>query len=839
VNIDLNFLPFHRIAGKDLPSLPGLQTVAPPRRAARGREGDHLFIYLTLAGNTPISSDEYTKIITQMTGSFYVTAGSLTAALRTTADMLNQTLLNRNLSTTGQGHYIVGRLILGVLRGSQLVVVQSGPTHIFCVGINDIQHLHDPDLSGRGLGFSQTTTLYYSQLDLNPGDQLVISAQLPDGWDAALMSERGATSIKALYRKLQSISNENVNAAIIEVQAGKGLLNLFSAERQSPLAAPQEVPQKAPQETPISTPPPVPDVEPDLDDFPSQEDQSNRSLEPRMEAIANAPEEYENSYVSEAVDQTAADVQEQPSRFLPLLKGLSLKEKPAVEDESEAEPDGSIGVVPEFRELAQSQIFNTNNTTELPEIRRPDSSRRKALLGKLLSGLQSIRNFGQSVSTGFQTMLKRMLPGSPDDHSPIMQGSTMAFIAVIIPLTMVVIASTVYIRYGRSAQYDENYKQAINEAVGAIGQSDSAIVRRAWESTLYYLDRADGYQTTQESYNLRQQAQSALDAMDLIIRLEFRPAIIGGLAKTIQVGRMVASETDLFMLNVPQGNVIRASMTSQGYEVDGNFICGPGNYASMDDNSSVSFDVGMILDMVALPRVNDFGATMMGMDANGTLVFCSPNIEPRAWKLEEPDIRWKNLVGFSVASQDYSLYVLDPAGNAIWEFGLDEKGRYSQAPDLFFSGGYVPQNLDQAIDISISRTDIYLLYGDGHVTHCTPGLVDGNGDTVIPIRCNDPETMTDTRSGHQSGVVLSDAEFTEFTFISSSDPSLYILAPATAAIYRFSPRPETLFLQNQFRAAVDQDKTLFTSPISAMAISPNRYIFLSSGSQIYFAMDVP
>jgi len=147
--------------------------------------------------------------------------------------------------------------------------------------------------------------------------------------------------------------------------------------------------------------------------------------------------------------------------------------------------------------------------------------------------------------------------------------------------------------------------------------------------------------------------------------------------------------------------------------------------------------------------------------------------------------------------------------------------------------------LVQAVDISISRTDIYLLFGDGHVTHCTPGLVDGNGDTVIPIRCNDPETMTDTRSGHQSGVVLSDAEFTEFTFLSSSDPSLYLLAPATAAIYRFSPRPETLFLQNQFRAAVDQDKTLFTSPISAMAISPNRYIFLSSGSQVYFAMDVP
>ena len=830
MDIDLNFLPFHRIAGKDWPTLPGLQTVAPPRRAARGREGDHLFVYLALAGNTPFSSDEYTKIIAQMTGSFYGTAGSLTAALRTTADMLNQTLLNRNLSTTGQGHYIVGRLILGVLRASQLVVVQSGPTHLFCVGKNDVKHFHDPDLSGRGLGFSQTTTLYYSQLDLNPGDQLVICAQLPDGWDAALMSERGATTIKALYRKLQSISNENVNAAIIEVQAGKGLLNLFSAERQSPVLAPQEAP--------VSAPSLAPEMEPELDEFLAQEQQSSQRFEPRLEPVVSTLEDVANSSGSEVVDQIAPPLQRKPSRFSQLLKGSSLREKPVLSDQSEAEPDGSAGVSPEFRELAQSQIFNTNNTTELPEIKRPDSSRRKALMATLLVGLQSVRKFGRSFSTGFQTMLKRMLPGSPDDGSPVMQGSTMAFIAIIIPLTMVAIAVTVYFNYGRASQYDENYKQAINEAVGAIGQSDSAIVRRAWESALFYLDRAEGYQVTQESYKLRQQAQSALDAMDQVIRLDFRPAIIGGLAKTIQVGRMAASETDLYMLNVPLGNVMRASMTSQGYEVDGNFICGPGNYASMNEDSSVSFEVGSILDLVALPRINEFGATVMAMDATGTLLFCSPNTEPRAWKLEEPDIRWKNLVGFSIATQDFSMYVLDPAGNAVWVFGLDD-GFYSQTPDLFFSGGFVPQNLNQTVDISISRTDIYLLYNDGHVTHCTPGLVDSEDNVVIPIRCNDPETMTDTRSGYQSGVVLSDAEFTEFTFISSSDPSLYMLAPATAAIYRFSPRPETLFLQNQFRAAVDQDKTLFTSPISAMAISPNRHIFLSAGSQIYFAMDVP
>ena len=99
--------------------------------------------------------------------------------------------------------------------------------------------------------------------------------------------------------------------------------------------------------------------------------------------------------------------------------------------------------------------------------------------------------------------------------------------------------------------------------------------------------------------------------------------------------------------------------------------------------------------------------------------------------------------------------------------------------------------------------------------------------------------MTDKRSGYQSGIVLSDASFTELSFTTPPDPSVYLLAPVTAAVYRFSPRPDTLFLQNQFRATAEQDKALFSSPITSMAISPNRSIFLCSGSQVYFSTDIP
>jgi hypothetical protein len=38
---------------------------------------------------------------------------------------------------------------------------------------------------------------------------------------------------------------------------------------------------------------------------------------------------------------------------------------------------------------------------------------------------------------------------------------------------------------------------------------------------------------------------------------------------------------------------------------------------------------------------------------------------------------------------------------------------------------------------------------------------------------------------------------------------------------------------------VDQSNTLFTGSATAMIISPNRYIFFSIGSQVYYAPNVP
>ena len=80
---------------------------------------------------------------------FYQNPGSLTAAMRATVENLNQQLVERNLRTTGKGQYIIGRLILGVLREAQLILAQCGPTHAFHLSGRDPAYPRPTDLRAR------------------------------------------------------------------------------------------------------------------------------------------------------------------------------------------------------------------------------------------------------------------------------------------------------------------------------------------------------------------------------------------------------------------------------------------------------------------------------------------------------------------------------------------------------------------------------------------------------------------------------------------------------------------------------------------------------------------
>ena len=132
-SIDLNLLPIARQTGIEKTELPDMYAVTPPRRAARGRETDSLIIYLSMAGNSPLSPEAHTQLLQQLAQKFYKTAGSLTSAMRTVADALNLYLLDRNLRSTSVGRQGIGQLILVALRADTLYIAQCGNVHAFLV----------------------------------------------------------------------------------------------------------------------------------------------------------------------------------------------------------------------------------------------------------------------------------------------------------------------------------------------------------------------------------------------------------------------------------------------------------------------------------------------------------------------------------------------------------------------------------------------------------------------------------------------------------------------------------------------------------------------------------
>jgi prepilin-type processing-associated H-X9-DG protein len=834
---DLNLLPFYRIKGQEWPQLPGLLTMAPPRRTARGRENDRLVIYLTFSGNDPFSANEYNQTGAQMARQFYQIPGSVTSAIRSVAETLNQLLVDRNLRTTGKGQYIIGRMILGVIHGSQFVFAQCGPTHVFHLAGKDVRQVHDAQISGRGLGIGQATPLYFSQLDINPGDQLVLCADLPSGWETAILGTSLATT-DSLRRELLTVTTDDLNAVQVEVLPGKGNLNISKA---IPAAVPDAAGQKRQ--------PPVADRSDKPAAVPAGSQAAPESLpSPINQAVKPVPSQAQASEPSSSpeIPTSQVDSGQPASRFARLLSGSDTEQSAATTepeipikiDEApvtpgkprvplvSAKPVPPSGIAQKpaaSRPAAQTGRFVSGRLAgELPEIKRP-ITHRKGIYRGLANIIQGVRGATQKISRGLRKFLPNLLPNSNEVDSQD-SGSSLAFVAIAIPVIVVTIAGLVYARYGRVTQYNDYYSMAMVQAAQAHGQTDPAEVRRAWDSTLYYLDLADRYQVTQDSQNLRQEAQTALDNLDSIVRLSFSPAIVGGLDRTLQIDRMAATNTDLYLLDAAHGNVIRATLGSQGYEVDTGFVCGPGQYGTLT--------VGKLLDIEALQMSNDYNARVMGIDSGGTLLYCGFNMTPEAVPLSPPPLGWQGITAFSLDTDGKFLYVLDPLGNNVWAY-QGSSGKFTDSPTLFF-GQQVPQSMSTSIDLAANNSDLYILFADGHVTSCPASHFAG-----VPLRCADPLTFVDNRPERQPGPRINDAVFNQMSFATAPDPLLYLLEPLTRAVYFFSPRSGSLELRGQFRASVEQSNVLFNGSATAMTISPNRNLFFSIGSQVFYASNVP
>jgi hypothetical protein len=288
---------------------------------------------------------------------------------------------------------------------------------------------------------------------------------------------------------------------------------------------------------------------------------------------------------------------------------------------------------------------------------------------------------------------------------------------------------------------------------------------------------------------------------------------VDGLPISTNVTRMVTSDSDLYMLDGSSGSVLHAELTGQGYVVDYSFQCGPG--------ASGATQVGPLIDIMLWPAGYQPAANVVGLDANGNVLYCRSNKPPELDRLTSPaNSALGSLAGFTLDLGD--TYVLDPFSNAVWIYW---KSELSEEPQLFFDQ-QIPFMQD-VVDLVANNGELYLLHTDGHMTLC---FFSGLG--VAPTRCSDAAYI-DFRLGRENMPLTTPYPFTQVMFTSPPDPSLYLFEPKSQAIFHFSLR--NLAFQRQYLPLAAsklpaRDATAFTvSPI-------RRMLFLAVGNQVYYAV---
>ena len=409
-----------------------------------------------------------------------------------------------------------------------------------------------------------------------------------------------------------------------------------------------------------------------------------------------------------------------------------------------------------------------------------------------------------ALAGAFLRLLKNLLPDADVLRIP---PSTMIFIALAIPLVLATIGGIVYLQRGRAQQHEIYYQQAVEDATYATSLSNPLEQRMAWLTVIGDLDKAEDYKITSQSQDLRNEALSNLDNLDAIVRLDYQQAIVGGLDSAVRVTRMVATATDLYLLNAAQGSVLRAIITGRGYEIDPNFQCGP---------TFGPIDVGPLIDIAELQPGAFEDASLLGMDASGNLLYCVIGSQPYSASMAPPNTGFGQPIGMTLDRND--LYVLDPQANAVWYYRNLE---VSQQPRLFFGDDIPP--MEDVIDLAAYNQDLYLLHSDGHITKCTY-----SGLTESPTRCEDPYPYSDNRPGRVHAPTIEDTVFSQIYFLSFPERSIYMLDPQNQAIFYFSV---LLNLQNQYQPT----EPIAEGDATAFAISPNRTAFLAAGNDVYYA----
>jgi type II secretory pathway pseudopilin PulG len=770
MGIDFHTYSLKITDGAEVPATGEYQVMASSLKSHRHRKGEILAFLLDRKNSSAIPELELRKINSEAGKAFFETPGSVTNALQRAAGSINSALLERNLKAES-GEPVYAAACFVVVHNGYLFTAQTGGSHILEMGNDAFIHFQSADTNDRGLGAARRFTLNFQQSALAAGDLVILSTQIPNTWDEEHLKGSQQISMEQVYRRLMNQLNMDLQALVIKCKEGKGI-----AQEEMWL---EQAPRKSPEQPPVH-----------------QEEQIPENVEKRDDPSLGREEKQnlpDQNRIPDGKDDLSMD------RFFP------------------EEEEATFHIEPGKTE----RTFPTKK--DQPFLSEPRKITKDQYAKKRLTRSQD----SQPDQKGniFKEFFIKLSSRLTADSNPLEgSGSTkmLSTIVIVIPLLLITAAVLVYTYSGRREQHQTYLAEAQSYITQATTIEDAAQQREYWKKAYDTVLKAREFGDSDLSDTLLTQTQTIIDDMDLVTRLDFRPATTSQFSQDVVLTKIKSNNSGIYLLDSAAGRIYRTVATSKGfYDIDSSFQCGPGTYGVIT--------VGKIVDFTTLPT-NTRSYELLAVDAGGNLLYCSPENDPVPGSLIPPEDEWEKIAAMSL--DEYTLYVVDAEKDRIWSYAGRDFEIAAMAGIVFSTHpvdylGTQTVDLGGVLDLIVNKEDMFILHQDSHMTTCQYNAYrDGN-----PTECQDPTPYSDSRVGYEKNpLIYFDAQFKGIQETTYPTSAFYILDAANRAVLQYSYQ---LNLERTLKPQPSKTYPLPETDMTGVGISTTKELFLAFGNQLY------
>ncbi len=819
---DLYVYPLGYKQGKEYSNLPGYFVGTAHRRAVRTREADIIVMRFTPFKVIDDNEADFLETLLPLTAQIYFkTKGPITTATRKTSEFFNERLIKYNQAKK-TGSYLGGTFQLMVLHSDEVYFAHAGLSSAFVLSKSKLDLFQNRSSGNQGLGISKGINLKYFHSQISNGDRVVLSASPPEEWNPQTLSGSSRLSISHLRRVLIQQTDQDFEAVVIQFRKGTGSVHQLRLEptyitkdiesTDDQFTVDEEMEEAVNEvDSQVSIPSEIPlpsflnKSEKEFDEI-SHSDSGERVILSNEEfSIPNPTGENQGEFKQR---------QKEGIKLPPFLTKVS-------------ESTAQVNLTP--TKLSESDgIYLSGKHLEKDQNTYPDDGKKESVLNLevVVKGLSSLRNFlskstnvskkvSDSLERGTASILTKANPSATRDNGSL-SPLNMLFIAILIPLIVVAIATTVYFKSGRGEQHNLFVIQA-NDLV-SLAESEEDIAKQViiYQDASLFLDEADKYGKSETSNDLRAIIQKRLDILQGVTRITVQPTIAGGLDHRIFITRMVVSTNeDLYALDEGTGRVLRLIATRPDYQVDTSFSCGPGNY-----NSII---VDKLIDIEIISFTNSLNAAIMGIDGNGNLLLCVPGGQSIGIKLKSPELNWGQIKAISF--NDYNLYLLDVNERTRDIYKYSSNGLlFDENPSSLFKEN-IPEDLTEMTDMAVYQDSLFVLNQSGELMKCSLGYSQTNCEQ------NAGYGIIFSGKDRQNVEKLNGTELVQLQTTQPPDPSLFFLDEQGPAVYHFSL---AINMQKQIRADTSRLLIKPEGTMTGFTISTSGIVHFAFGHQLYF-----